>query len=412
MLRTFLFLLLASAEGLHAVTLSLEETPSYAERHNPQLKAAALRIDEARARVLGAGRRQNPELDFEFAQNARMPERSFALGFMQRFPVTDRLQLEIRVTRAQLAAAEAEVRDARRKIANEARLAAIKYVALDAQRELREEQIRNSKEQADFVRKRVGTGEASAVDSTQVELDVKQLSIEVLQLETERATISGELRSLLGVPARETVRVTGKLSAPGKIPGLASGSVNRPDVEAARHTIAAARESISLARARAWEDVGAGIHALAERTEDAPDGFSNDFFLGFRVNVPLPFWNRNEGGIAEAQATAARLEKELAALNFAVRSEAEAARGEMRAFAELIADMDAQLLPQAATLEEQLRSSYVTGQAPLTEVLRARARRLELSQRRLDALRNFHLARARWDAAVGQPVAAKGGAGK
>jgi len=412
MLRIVLYSFLASAAGLHAVTLSLEEAPSYAIRNNPQLKAAALRIDEARARILGAGRRQNPEFDFGFSQNVRYPERSFEIGFMQRFPVTDRLRLEKRVTRAQLATAEAEVREARRKISDETRAAAIKYVALDAQKALREEQIKNSQEQAEFVRKRVGTGEASAVDATLVGLDVQQLSIEVLHLETERARIGGELRSLLGVPARETVRIAGKLSAPGKIPGTASGSLSRPDLEAARHTAAAARESISLARARAWEDVGAGLTASAERTEDAPDGYSNDYFLGFRVSVPLPIWNKNEGGIAEAQATAARLDKEVAALGFAIRAEAEAARGEMRALAELISEMDASLLPQASTLEEQLRASYVTGQTPLTEVLRARARRLELSQRRLDALRDFHLARARWDAAVGRPTSANGGDGK
>ena len=405
-------MLLASVAGLHAVTLSLEDAPSYAERHNPQLKAAAFRINEARARVLGAGRRQNPELDFGFSQNIRYPERSFEVGFMQRFPVTDRLQLEKRVTRSHLAVAVAEVRDAQRKIANEARAAAIKYVALDAQKELREEQIKNSEEQAEFVRKRVGTGEASAMDSSQVELEVRQLSIEVLQLETERATIVGELRSLLGVSPNESVRITGKLPGPGKIPGGASGFLSRPDLEAARHSATAARESISLARARAWEDVGAGVTASAERTEDAPDGYSTDRFLGFRVNVPLPIWNKNEGGIAEAQATAAKLEKEVAALGFAIRAEAEAARGEMRAFGKLIADMDASVLPQAKMLEEQSRSSYNTGQTSLTDVLRARARRLELSQRRLDALRDFHLARARWDAALGRPIIMKRRGGK
>ena len=412
MLRISFCVFLASAAALHAVTLPLEDVPAYATRHNPQLKAAALRIDEARGRVLGAGRLQNPELDFAFSQNVRYPERSFEVGFMQRFPVTDRLRLEKRVTRAQLAAAEAEVQDARRKIANEARLAAIKYVAFDAQKALREEQITNSREQAEFVRKRVGTGEASAVDSTQVDLDAEQLSIEILQLETERATIVGELRSLLGVPPRESVRITGKLSAPGNIPGTASGLLKRPDLEAARHTATAARESISLARARAWEDVGAGMTATAERTEDAPDGFSNDYFLGFRVSVPLPVWNKNQGGIAEAQATAARLETEVTALSFSIRAEAEAARGEMRALAKLISDMDSSLLPKVATLEDQLRASYATGQAPLTEVLRARARRLELTQRRLDALRDFHLARARWDSAGGQTTTAKGGQGK
>lgn len=63
-------------------------------------------------------------------------------------------------------------------------------------------------------------------------------------------------------------------------------------------------------------------------------------------------------------------------------------------------------------VEEQLRTSYGTGQTPLTEVLRARSRRLELSQRRVDALRDYHLARVRYDAAIGRTLSTGGRAGK
>jgi len=77
-----------------------------------------------------------------------------------------------------------------------------------------------------------------------------------------------------------------------------------------------------------------------------------------------------------------------------------------------VAAMDSGLLPKAPQAEEQLRTSYGTGQTPLTEVLQTQLRRLALSQRRVDALRDFHLARVRYDAAIGRSFSAGGGAGK
>ena len=65
---------------------------------------------------------------------------------MQKFPLTARLRLEKAVTRAELAAAEAEVRNAERKLAAEVSTAAVKLLGLGGQQALRERQLGNSRE--------------------------------------------------------------------------------------------------------------------------------------------------------------------------------------------------------------------------------------------------------------------------
>lgn len=402
MLRLSILLLSLATAG--AATLDLDRAPGYALAHNPTLAAARLRIEEARGRLRGAGRLTNPELDVEFSQNTRMPERSLAVAITQRFPLTARLRMEKAVSQAQLAAAEAEVRDAERRLIAEVRTAAVKLLALRAQREIRRQQLANSRDQTEFVLRRVAAGEASSAEVALLDLEGRQLTVEMLQLDAARAALAGELRLLLGVSADEAVEISGTLPPPGVVPGKGVAGNERADLEAARHSAEAARQTIGLAKARKWEDVGVGLTAGGERTEDAPEGFSNDTFLGLKLSVPLPIWNRNEGAIAEATAAAARVGQEADALAFNIRNEAEAARGEMAALAKLLAEMDDGLLPKAAQVEEQLRTSYGTGQTPLTEVLRARARRLELTQVRVDALRDFHLARVRYDSALGRPA--------
>jgi outer membrane protein, heavy metal efflux system len=204
----FFVLLFACASTVCAGTApsTLDTIGSYASRHNPSLAAARLRIEEARGRLQHSGRLTNPELETEFMQNVRSPERSFEIAFTQRFPVTARLRLEKEVSRAELVAAEAEVRDQERKLTLTVRSAAVRLLSVDSQRALRERQLENSRQLVEFTRKRMESAEAGKVEVLQLDLDVRQLEAEILQLDTERATLIGELRPQLGLlPAAEPV---------------------------------------------------------------------------------------------------------------------------------------------------------------------------------------------------------------
>jgi cobalt-zinc-cadmium efflux system outer membrane protein len=123
--------------------------------------------------------------------------------------------------------------------------------------------------------------------------------------------------------------------------------------------------------------------------------------LGVKLSLPLPIWNRNEGRIREATAAAQRREKEAQALAARIAAEVSAARNEMAALARVIGETNEKLIPQSRRIEEQLQSSYSTGQTTLPEVIRARGRRFELETQRLDALRDYHLARVRHQTALG-----------
>ena len=218
MFQKLLSITVATTLTASAVTLTIDSLPRYAIRHNPQLDAARLRIDEARGRLLASGRLANPELEVEGSHNVRMPERTLGLGWMQKFPLTARLRLEKAVSQAQLAAALAEVRDAERRLATETRTAAVKLLALSGRRGLVEQQISNTRAQKDFLSKRLAAGEASAVDLVQLELEGEELGVELLQLESTRANVIGELRPLLGIQPDELLAITGSLPAPGPLP--------------------------------------------------------------------------------------------------------------------------------------------------------------------------------------------------
>ncbi len=383
------------------VSLSVEGAAAYAIKHNPALAAARLRIEEARGRLDAAGRRPNPELEFDLSQNVRSREHGVGVAWMQKFPRTARLALEKAVSRAELTAAAAEVRDAERRLAGEVRAAAVGLIALENERELRGRQILASEELAAFMTKRVQAGEASVVDAAQVELESKQLGTQVLMLDVEKVALLGTLRPLLGVGAGDAVKITGALGDPGALPAKGASVAARGDVRAAHANADAARQNAELAKAGKWEDFSAGLMATHELAEDAPDGFERDTMFGLKFSLPLPLFNKNEGQIREATAAAKRTEKEIEAVAAQAGAEAAAARGEMAALAKIVADIDGKLIPQARQIEDQLRASYAAGLTPLPEVIRARGRRFELEAQRLDALRDWHLARAKHQTAIG-----------
>ena len=397
-----IFLILAiNATGLHAETLTIEGAVTRALRSNPDLAAARWSIEEARGRIIQSGRLPNPELESELKPNVRGREFLFSAGFMQKIPVTKRLHLERAISQAQLAQAEAEVLDAGRLVSAQVRTAAVKLLALQEQKALKEKQRANSLKLAEEAERNAQKAEGSTLEAAQFGLEAQQLSLDLLQADSERAALAGELRPLLGLGAATTVEITGELPAPSAPAGGASPE-RRADYRAAQAKESAAQTGIDLARAGKWDDASYGLAAEFDRSEDAPDGLENDGFIGFKFSIPLPFWNKNEGKIHEATAAAARAGQEKQALAQRIRSEAAAAQQEMAAAAHIIAQTSGPLLKQALALEEQFLKAKADGQATLTDVLRSREKRFAIEAARLNALRDWHLARARLLSAQGR----------
>jgi len=407
MFRIIILLLLSTALArAGGIALSIDATADYVLKHNPTLAAARLRIEEARGRLQQSGRLSNPELEIEFIRIQPGPEGALTAALTQRFPLTARLRHERAVSRAELAAVEAEVRDGERKLGAEARSLAVKIVASRGQRALRARQQEYGVELSRFLLKRVESGEAASIDAAQVELETQQLELEVLQLTATELEFAGELRALLGV--------TGDVSVIGELPTIAghashpSGEIaERPDVRAAEHRVTAAQAAAQQQRASRWDDVGIGAIYGADRDLDDPSPVETRQVFGVRMSIPLPLWNSNAGRIREAEAATARAAQEAQAVRFAASSEVSGAHGDMVAHARLVTALDTRLLPKAAQIDEQIRQQYASGQSPLTDLLRVRSRHLDLQRQRLDALRDYHLARVRHEAALGQPVSKK-----
>ncbi len=385
-----------------AVVVSLASVGNRIRAQNPDLAAARLRIQEALGRMNQSGRLSNPEIETGIEHNPRFREGKFEVGVTQRFPITDRLRLEKDVSLTELKSSEAEVREVERQLTGQAREAVVKVLATRQRRELLREQSAVSREFSDFLSEAAGKGEGSALDAGQAKLEATSLAMEMRQLDASETAFVGELKPLLGMRPGEALNVGGTLPEVS-LPTAAADPSRRPDFQVAKLGALAAAQNVALEQARRYDDVEGGIFAGAERTEDAPEGYENEAIVGVRLKIALPFWNKNEGNIQEAQAKQERKEKEAIALGRGIRLEAEAARAEMEEWAKLIGEINDTLFPLADEQTKLTEVAYRNGQGEIQSVLRSREKRLQLAAARLDALREFHLARVRHETALAKP---------
>lgn len=395
-----LFLIPDHLSAAPSLVITLEGVPGRVRAQNPDLASARLRIDEALGRMKQAGRLANPELETSFRHNTRFREGTLDVEFSQRFPVTDRLHLEKGISVTLLKAAEAEVREVERQLVARARTSVIHVLAIRERRELFSRQIALVSGFSEKLSKAAQKGEGSALDAATARLEAASVSAQLRQLDAEEAAVVGELKPLLGMQAGESISVGGNLAPPAFADGDANPAL-RPDFQAAMLEVDAAKQSVDLQQALRYDDVEAGLFAAAERSEDAPNGADNDAIVGFRFRIPLPLWNKNEGAIEEAQASHERKKLEATALARNIRLEAESDRAQMVEWAKLIRELDETLLPLAAEQSKAADEAYAQSQIDIQTVFRSREKSLQLAATRLDALREFHLARVRHEAARG-----------
>ncbi len=393
--------LFSSAVVAPALTVSLTDVGPRVRASHPSLKAARLAIEEARGRQLGAGRLANPTFGYDFQRQSNVSPQTGVFSLDQSFPITRRLSLEKKLTGQLVTAAELEIRDAERKLIAEAQSLVVRLLSLTSQRTLRRQQSDLAQKLSAFATGRAKAGEVSSLDAKQVQLDAQRLTIETRLLEAQGVSVLGQLKPMLGLRSEDALTISDGLPEMS-LPAYSASWAMRPDYQLAQTKIAASLTDKDLAKARRLPDVTAGFFAAREMQDVTPTMRERTGFLGFRVSVPLPFWNRNQGEIAEKAASADRARLESEALAVQINGEAGTARREMETNASIVREIRDTLLPLAQEQTSEMQKAYESGQTTLLTVLRARDQRLQLEAAALDAVRDFHLARIRYEAAIGK----------
>ena len=394
--------------GPLATNLTPESAVTTALAENRDLAAARFAIRQAEGRLKQAGLWPNPEFelggknDSAFANDG---EYDFATGFKQRFPITGRLKKAKAVARVDVAMALAEVRNQERLLAGDA--LGLSRALLVTQEKLKANQEIQGVIQKviEVSEKRLKVAEVSAADVNSAKLELQRLALAQATLSNQQEIAATTLNRLLGREPQTPLQMSGATSAEFDTNTVAEISrqaiARRPDRQLAALGIDRAGAEIKLAKAEKWEDWTVGFdYSRSVGKFDAPIGTKTDNFLGVGVSIPLPFWNRNQGRVNEAQATQQRAEAELNALDLRIATEAQTAENQMRRLLDILRQYREESIKLAEENIALLQKGYADGLVTITAVIQAQQQLTDLRLSYLESLAGFVRAKTEWETAT------------
>lgn len=321
----------SGATGTTAQQMTFEEVLT-AVRRGPQATRLATDIDAAAARLVGAGTYPyNPRIEVGVADRdgaeGSTVDRSAQLSW----------QLELagqrgeRRTAAQagLTAARAASTQALRQLVAEAAGA---FASAVAQRELVAVERADAglaRSFASMVVRRLDAGSATAVDEALAQAGLARAGRSLALAAGGYRASQARLAEMAGATEVALVEPGGGLPPMPEPPSpeqtIAQALLLRGDVRADRARVEAAEARLRLARSDRTPDLTVAARAAHEE---------GDSIAGFFFSLPLPFIDRNQGAMAEAEVAVAAARSELAARELLARRQVAAALARFAAAAE------------------------------------------------------------------------------
>ncbi|MDA7880890.1 TolC family protein [Akkermansiaceae bacterium] len=378
-----------------SLTVDFDSLGDQVSKYNPSLASARQLIAEAQGQLRASGIRSRPELEVEFAADPRFRDVMLTVGVSQKFPRTNRLLIEKRVSEILVDAARAEVKNVGRIFTGEARQAFVEILAIREQRKLLSDQEATARKLAEFIKASANRGEASLLEVGTATLEATRFANQGAQIEIKEKFALANLKPLLGMPPEGELILKGPLENP-EMPPMNVTSYHRPDLTAARLRAQSALTETDLERSKMIDDYEAGIFAGIGQAEDAPEGIEAEQVLGIRFKFPLGKNYAQQGVIDAARAKSNRLTLGAEALKRRINGESHAAYAEMNQWMKLAGQIESELFPLAEEQITKTKEAYSNGEIPLQDVLRAVEQKLALSIAHLEARRDFHLARVKY----------------
>lgn len=320
-----LIVVLALSSLCSGQQLSLHEAITQALTSS-QARAAAAQSDEARGQVRQAGLGPNPRLFLQsedwrpWGNGFNFPTQTEDYAFLsQTFEIDGKRHKRVALARAQLDQAEAQEQVLRFTIAGRVAAAYWNAAMLEQTAALLTEDMRAVEEMVRYHRERVEAGAMKGVDLLRMQIERDRLEMTLRLMERDAAQARLELFKQIGRPATSHVQFTDPVDvfAPVEPVPVEAALARRADIAQARRAVAAAEADVTLQKANGVPDpdlIGGYKRNSADNT-----GYGS-------LQIPLPFHNRNQGGIERAEASVRYARENLQAVELQAR--AEVAEGE------------------------------------------------------------------------------------
>lgn len=248
-------------------------------------------------------------------------------------------------------------------------------------------------------------GFIAEVDLIRIRLQFIDFHSQVIQAIQEAQSARSDLRQLLRVsPASEldlTTELDYKRVDPDIVKLRALAIDGRPDVRAKRFTLSRREADLRLAKAYRIPDVTVGA-GYAVQGSHGPDNTNQ---MEFSLGVPLPLFNRNQGGIVQAEAEIQVAGADLGKTLNQVENQVDVAYRNLIESRRLVEAFLEGVLDDARSTIAIVERAYGRGGVTLLDLLDAARTSRMIRQSYIEALFNYQRNVIQLENAVGQEIA-------
>jgi cobalt-zinc-cadmium efflux system outer membrane protein len=388
--------------------LSLDTATEQFLRKNLAVEAARLEVGIAEAERIGARLRPRPGLTVS-AENLRLSGETpanklheYGISVAQPIELGNRKALRMEVAERIVSVSEARLTEVlRRQLFDVKRTyydSVLARVLLDIEQENRD----NFEGLVKFNTVRFEEGYIAQADLIKVRLERTKFDFAVAS--AELALRRGKIRLLELIGERDferavRVQISNRLQVPAVDLNLMqlkeTALVNRPEIKVAEAELALAQSSIKLERSRAKGEVTPYLGYKRV-------GVDNTVLAG--VTVPLPVGNRNQSGIARAEAEQKVSETNLSLVRNRTLADVEAAYRAYETAREQVRAYEAGLLQQADELREIQLGAYQEGATELITLIEAQKTRTEVRANYYRAIVDYYTSIFQLELATGTDI--------
>ena len=381
-----------------AEPLTPEAAVEIAWLQGPRARAALARLGLASADLFEASRPRNPSLSLGRLGSGATRESSIGLHLA----LTDLLTLPARrrIGEARWQAVVAESADALLAEASAVREAYFEHLAATQVAAMRAAVAESFALSAELARRLHRAGNISALQLAREEAAETQARGDAAQARAERLASRMRLAERLGLAGRTNAwRLPERLPLPaaGELAVddlLARAQAQRADLVAARLRLAAGADQARLSRRTAWlGDLDLGL----ERENEAGERRRH----GVELELSLPLFDQGQGRIARAEARRELALQQEALIGLRIEQEVRSGLARLQTQRDIIDTYREALLPQRQTIvaREQERYSFMLVGA--FELIEARRQEFDTYQAYIEAVRDYWLAHAALERAIG-----------
>lgn len=290
-------------------TLSIDAAIHRAFDASPAIAEAQAALDEARGRRLGAGLLANPELSVR--GGARLLDEGarpdVAVELSQVLPIGGQRGDRVAVAEAEVREAEARLTYARQGLATRVHLAFIEAGRAQDLSALAAAGVTLTRRLLAASERRLAEGDATALDVQVSKAELGRAENVLTQARVDVVAAQVSLAEVMGEDPGALFRVVNSPPAARTLPPLAQvlaeAKGRRADLEALRIAVDTARARVELSRSSALPSLTLSAFFELEG--------GSEVIVGGGLSLPLPLFDRNQGGVAQALASNRRQQAEL-----------------------------------------------------------------------------------------------------